>query len=211
MQPSMDGRQQAPSSREHSCVVLLPPLADAAPEELVHALAKRGLRATTAWSCYRAMAELAVNASFDEAMDSAAGRGGALIVVEPASQPEQLLDDLVGSMRTFLPGSALWAYEASAEPRLHRYDRPAPEPDIVVKAEAARRAAAARRNGSHLGVSPAEPSLRLRRDEEEATPASPVSDSVEDGADDHAGGAGLLSPEELSMLLAEDDQREEQA
>jgi len=224
MQPSFDGRQDAPETppteggtpagapRGNACVVLLAPGESAAPDELVRALEKRGLRPAGVGSCFHAMAALAAGAPFDEAEDGRTGRGAALIVVEPAFQPARRLDDLLASAAKFLPGAAVWSYAADATPRLRRLERPAPEPEIVVKGEAARHAAAAMRNGLRDpdSMGDEEPALRLRRAEDDGAPPPVMAAHEQDPDDADDPEQGLLSAEELSMLLADEDEEERQ-
>ena len=225
MQPSFDGSQGASETpdtgtgrpgaapRGGSCVVLLAPGCASAPEDLVRALERRGLRAAGAGSCFDAMAELVAGARFDAGEDGRIGRGEALIVVEPGAQSARRLEDLLASVEKFLPGAVLWSYEAEASPRLHRLERPArePEPEIVVKGEAARSAAAAMRNGSPArdASGDGEPTLRLRRTEDDAEPAPAEEVSAPEVEHEDDEQQGLLSAEELSMLLAADDDDEE--
>lgn len=190
------------SARRPACVLLLAPGEVSPPEDLLAALHRRGLRPEPAATPFRAMAQLASRAP--ESPDGAT-RAGALIVVEPARQAARLLDDLLRSLDRYLPGAAVWAYERDAERRLHRLERD-PEPDIVVREQEAR---ASMRNGA-VG-SGGEPSLRLRRDEEDAhlddAPVDEDSRELED-SDAPADSGDLLSQEEISMLMREDDEDE---
>jgi len=191
------------SARRPVCVLLLAPGEVSPPEDLLAALSRRGLRPVPAATPFRAMAQLASRAA--ESPDGAT-RAGALIIVEPARQAARLLDDLIHSLDRYLPGAAVWAYERGAEQRLHRLERD-PEPDIVVREQEAR---ASMRNGA--AGSGGEPSLRLRRDEEDASieDAPPTDDDSRelDDSDTQADSGDLLSQEEISMLMREDDEDE---
>lgn len=206
MQASFGANENAPETAPDAgapraragCVLLLAPHAGEAPADLRLALANRDLASRAASTCHMAMAELVRAAIASGTLEGAiAGRGEALIIVEPSVQPQRALEELLASVEKFLPRAAVWSYDAGAAPRLRRMERPKPE--IVVNEEVARRAGAALRNGA---TSPGEPALRLHRDHDAPEAPAPAGEGVRDSELDD--GAGLLSPEELSMLLAED-------
>jgi hypothetical protein len=185
------------------CVMLSPPHA-VAPAALRGAFEKRGLTTIEARTRFEAMGAMLRAAERAGVLTGqAAGRGVVLVVVEPASHDDVGVDELLASVEKYLPRAVVRAYEAGAEPALRPIDRPSPEPEVVVRREAARAAESHLRNGTARP----EPTLRLHRDEDAALPAEAHANADPDALDEVA--ENLLSAEELDMLLADDEAGEE--
>lgn len=185
------------------CVLLSPPHDDA-PAALRGAFEKRGLAPIETRTRFEAMGAMLCAAERAGVLTGhAAGRGVVLVIVEPASHDGAGVEELLASVEKYLPRAVVRAYEAGAEPALRPIERPTPEPEVVVRSEAARDAESHLRNGAARP----EPTLRLHRDEDGAHAGDEPEDTDPDAPGEVA--ESLLSAEELNMLLAEDEAGEE--
>jgi len=151
------------------------------PPKLLAALADRQIAVLRVQSAFRALAEVCRR-----------GRSElpALIVVHPEMMANVV--QLWEARSRYAPAARLWMYGPSADPKLRAIvdaDITAwgPKPEIVPQAAARPRAAVA------------QPKLKLAG-EGQVPPGPPESDDGEDGAK-----PSLLSPEELRMLLGDDE------
>lgn len=188
---------RAAASAPSGCVLLSAPGAPA-PDALRAAFAKRGLTpidAADRFGAFSAMLRAAEAAGV--LTGHGAGRGVVLVIVEPGRHAPGVMDGLLASVEKYLPRAAVRAFEAGAAPALHAIERPAPAPEVVVRGDAVREAESHLRNGAARP----EPTLRLHRDDDAPSeaPSSPNDDTPDDVAE------SLLSPEELNMLLADDE------
>lgn len=147
------------------------------PADLDESLRKRSLSPTRCGSVYAALAELCAERA-----------PAVLIVVEPDTIPE--VGDLVDAATRYAPYATLWRYDAASPQRLRAFEVTAPRVSVAPAAPAPARDRVA-------------PRLRLAAtdDAPPARGAAPVDGS---GVSSRPP-ASLLSDEELSMLLSDDD------
>jgi hypothetical protein len=183
------------------CVVLSAPGQATGPSDLIRALRRKQLALQTASNTFEAMAHLVRR--LDDTIP-AAHRGMALVIVEPNQQPDGTLHGMLAALARYAPLTTLWAYDATASPRLHSYvpgdgDRSMQGQDgveIHVTPDIGKKVVEASRQRSARGM--AKPPLRLAG-EGQIPGADP--DSLDDTIDPSM----LMSEDELSMLLDDED------
>ncbi len=185
----MTGACPKPSTGDVRCVLLLPLSRDgsgptSAPDDLLGALERRGLRSRLTAGPYAALAEVCL------CRRERPGVPIALIVVEPSrSIPGAMAERLLGALARHVDGVTVWRYDTQPEPRLGAFDvtRRAPETPVdAPRPEIPARPASPPR----LRLAPESLDAALLHAPSPAPPAAP---------------SAMLSEDELAMLLARDD------
>ncbi len=205
--PHMEGETRQGESGGHRAVLWHGP-GVAPPVRLTTALAQRGIKVTAVQSPYAALAELC-----------RAGRGSspAIVILHPETLPDA--GALWEAKLRYAPGARCWMYGPAAKPTLRAIvdsdvqswgaGTREHEPEIVVRPRPAPPPGAKdetykigpRREPAPARYKPATPQLKLT---EEPLPA-PISGPPQGGASEESSRSALLTPEELRMLLGDDE------
>ena len=191
----MEGETSSTGRSGHRAIVWHAPDA-AAPPKLMAALAERGIEAVRVQSPYRALAELC-----------RAGRAGAPAIV--LVHPEVLSDAvaLLEAKSRYAPGARCWMYGPALNPALRAIVESdiaawggVRQPEVVVRPRAGDDSLRIESHREAPRPRPSPPRLKLAGD----PAALPALDPAECEAEVESK-APLLTPEELRMLLGDDE------
>jgi hypothetical protein len=188
------------------CILLHP--TGGADVDLLGALSRRSIAVRASGDRCHAMAQLCL----------AARRGGPVVLLLDRLEHESNAQSLAASAHRYVAGLTIWTYDPKGKPQLRAYVEPdeADESEMIEAARApmanvaASRPGPVFRGGPKLRLTddpPVEPKGRAATSGAVGQPAQGADASENDESEAPAGLSGLLTDEELAMLLADEPGR----